>query len=201
MLPTHALTGMALALPVFVIAPEFASVVLVAGFLGGVFPDLDLYAGHRRTLHYPSYYPVFTVFALSLAILVPSVATVGMTTFLLAASVHSVMDIFGGGLELRPWLETSERAVYDHYRGRWLAPKRWLQYDGSPSDLLVSVTLAVPLFFVLEGIFQAVVVATIGIAVVYATVRRALPSLATELIRFVPNPLQRYVPERYVKAS
>lgn len=201
MLPTHALMGMALALPVLMIAPEFAGVALVAGFLGGVFPDLDLYAGHRRTLHYPSYYPVLAVFALSLAIVAPSVATVGVTTFLLAASVHSVMDIFGGGLELRPWLRTSERAVYDHYRGRWLAPKRWVQYDGSPGDLLVSVTLAVPLFLVLEGVFQAAVIVIAGVAVVYTIVRRVLPSLATALVGMVPDPIRRYVPERYVETN
>ncbi|WP_122089327.1 metal-dependent hydrolase [Halalkalicoccus subterraneus] len=201
MLPTHALIGLALAGPLLVVAPEFTGVALVAGFLGGVFPDLDLYAGHRRTLHYPSYYPVLAVLALAIAIAAPSVATVGMATFLLGAGVHSVMDVFGGGLELRPWLETSERAVYDHYQGRWLAPKRWIRYDGAPGDLLLSASLAVPLFVALEGAFRTVVIATFGVAVGYATVRRVLPSLADRLVGAVPTPIRRYLPNRYVETA
>ena len=118
MLPTHALSGMALALPVVAAAPELAPVALVAGLLGGIFPDLDLYTGHRRTLHFPVYYSVVGLAATLTAVLVPMATTLAIAVFLLAVALHSVADSFGSGLELRPWEATSDRAVYDHFRGR-----------------------------------------------------------------------------------
>jgi len=121
MLPTHVLGGMLLAAPLVRVAPELAPIGFVAGFLGGLFPDLDMYVGHRKTLHFPVYYSAFAALALFAALAVPSAATVGAALFLLGAAVHSVADMYGGGLELRPWEGNSDRAVYDHYRGTWIA--------------------------------------------------------------------------------
>jgi len=103
MLPTHVLGGMLLAAPLVRVAPELAPIGFVAGFLGGLFPDLDMYVGHRKTLHFPVYYSAFAALALFAALAVPSAATVGAALFLLGAAVHSVADMYGGGLELRPW--------------------------------------------------------------------------------------------------
>lgn len=202
MLPTHALWGMALAIPVAFVAPEFAGPALVAGLLGGIFPDLDMYIGHRKSLHYPVYYSVLTVPALAIAGLTPSVATVVTAFFLVGAAVHSLADIFGGGLELRPWEATSDRGVYDHYRNRWIAPRRWIRYDGSPGDLLVSLTLALPLLIALDGVLRQVVIVTVAVATVYTAVRRLLPTLAAALVDDVltprlPDRLLTYVPTRY----
>jgi len=58
MLPTHALAGTVLTLPVALPAPEDAPVVFVAGLFEGVLPDPDRYTGHRRTLHVRVYYSV-----------------------------------------------------------------------------------------------------------------------------------------------
>jgi hypothetical protein len=206
MLPTHALGGMALALSVVFTAPEFAGVALGAGFLGGVLPDLDLYAGHRKLLHYPVYYSVLALLALAVAGLFPSAVTVSVTFLLVGAAVHSVTDILGGGLELRPWRGTSDRAVYDHYRNRWIAPERWIQYDGSPRDLLVSITLAVPLLTALDGLLRRVVVLTLAVAFVYTTVRRLLPAVVAALVDEVlaprlPDHLLAHVPSRYREAD
>jgi len=206
MLPTHALVGMALAMVVGVVSPEFASLALVAGFLGGVFPDLDMYAGHRKSLHYPVYYSALTLPAVAMAGLLPSGATVFTACFLVGAAVHSVTDIFGGGLELRPWEATSDRAVYDHYRNRWIAPRRWLRYDGSPGDLLVAVAFAVPLLLTLDGLLRRVVIVSLVVAVVYTALRRSLPTLAATLVRDVltprlPDHLLTYVPARYHEAD
>ncbi len=61
----------------------------------------------------------------------------------------------------QPWLGTSERAVYDHVRGRWRPPKRWIQYDGAPADVGLTVLAGAPLFVVLDGPFRWVVAAAL----------------------------------------
>jgi len=202
MLPTHAIAGMVLALPVAYVSPEFGVVALVAGLVGGVVPDLDLYAGHRKTLHYPVYYPLLALVALALAVALPTVPTVAGAFVLLGAAVHSVADAFGGGLELRPWEATSDRAVYDHHNRRWIAPRRWVHYDGSPGDLFLSVALAVPLLVTLDAPLRWLVVGALTVAAVYTAVRRVLPSLAVLLVDRVlapvaPERVLSYVPTRY----
>lgn len=204
MLPTHALGGMALGLGAAAVVPEFTGVAVVAGLLGSVFPDLDMYAGHRKTLHYPVYYSLLAAGVFVTATLVPAAVTVGAALFVLGAATHSVTDVFGGGLELRPWEATSDRAVYDHYRGRWLAPQRWVSHDGSPGDCLLSVALGVPLVVALEGTLQGVVVASLAVGLLYTAVRRALPAVADALLGelllpAVPESLLVYVPERYLQ--
>lgn len=199
MLPTHALWGMALAVPVVVLAPEFAGIALVAGFLGGIVPDLDMYVGHRKTLHYPVYYSALAIPMAVTAILVPTGVAVGVAFFLLGASSHSVSDVFGSGLELRPWEATSDRAVYDHHRDRWIAPRRWIRYDGSPEDLVVSVAIAVPLLTVVEGNLRWIVVATLAVGAVYTVTRRILPGVAVFLVQTLPDHALAYVPARYLE--
>jgi hypothetical protein len=197
MLPTHALVGMALALPVALGVPEFAPAALAAGFLGGAFPDLDLYAGHRKTLHYPVYYSALVPPALVATALVPSPATVAAGAFLLAAATHSVADVFGSGLELRPWEGESRRAVYDHHRDRWIAPRAWIRYDGAPEDLLLATVVALPLLAVVEGPFTFLVAGGLAVATVYAAVRRALPPIAERLVAALPPWTTPYLPDRY----
>jgi len=203
MLPTHALSGMLLALPVAVLAPEQAGVALATGLVGGVLPDLDLYAGHRKTLHYPVGYSLLAGVAALAVVVAPSPATVGAALLFAAAASHSLLDALGGGLELRPWEATDDRAVYDHLRGRWIAPRRWVRYDGAPEDLLLSVGLAVPLWLHVDGPFRRVVAAALVVAVVYAVTRRALPRVARTLVTEVlpgrvPPSLLTRLPDRYV---
>lgn len=202
MLPTHALAGMALALPVALAVPELAGLALLAGFVGGILPDLDLYAGHRKTLHYPFYYSLAALVAVAAALVYTSAVTVAVALVLLGAALHSVTDVFGGGLELRPWEGTSQRAVYDHYRGEWIPPRRWVAYDGSPGDLALSVVLAVPLLVAVEGALSMVVLAALTVAVVYTALRRVLPAVAELLVTQVLEPrlparLLAHVPARY----
>ena len=197
MLPTHALVGIAIALPVTLTFPEFAPAALIGGFLGGIFPDLDLYTGHRRTLHYPTIYPLLVGPAAIGALAFPSVLTVGLALAIVGAAAHCRMDIYGSGLELRPWEQTSEKAVYDHVQKRWIEPRRLVSYDGSPGDLAIATAVGVPLFVVVETPFAMAVAAAIGIGVVYTFTRRYLADLAPVVFGRVPAPLARYVPERY----
>lgn len=201
MLPTHALAGMAAALPFALAVPELGGVALLAGFVGGLVPDLDLYAGHRKSLHYPVYYPLLAVPALAGAVLAPTPALVVAAFVLLGAALHSAMDVFGGGLELYPWAATSERAVYDHFRGRWLAPRRLIPYDGSGEDLLLAGLLALPLLAFAGPALRWPVGAALLVAAVYTAVRRHLPGVARWLLETadgrLPDRALARVPERY----
>lgn len=197
MATTHALVGMALALPVAYAVPELAPVVLVAGLVGGLFPDLDLYVGHRKTLHYPVYYPIAAGLALVWALLSPGILTVALATFLLGAATHAVMDAFGGGLEMRPWLQTADRAVYDHYRGRWIAPKRGIRYDGAPEDLLLAVSAAVPMVVVLDGLLYELVVLLVVVSAGYALVRKRVVRITMWVVPRLPTRIRAQLPSRY----
>jgi hypothetical protein len=199
MATTHGLAGLALGALTLGIAPEYAPAAMLAGFAGGVFPDLDLYGEHRKTLHFPVYYSVAAFAALAVALAVPTTGTVAVAVFLLAAALHSVTDIFGGGLELRPWEGNSERAVYSHFHGRWLRPRRWVGYDGAPGDLALASALALPpLAFVDSAFVGPLVAVALGVSGAYALVRKRLPDLAEILAAQVPDRIRPYVPDRYV---
>jgi hypothetical protein len=49
MATTHALVGVLLGSASLFVAPELAPIAVFAGLAGGVFPDFDLYSGHRKT--------------------------------------------------------------------------------------------------------------------------------------------------------
>jgi len=198
MLPTHVLAGLALATSLVALAPpEVAPAALVGAVLGSVLPDLDLYAGHRRTLHFPTGYVLAAGAAGLAAVLVPT-PPLAFAAFLLgAAALHCRMDRYGGGLELRPWEGRSERAVYDHVRGHWRRPKRWIAYDGAPGDLAVSALLALPLLFVHGTPWRVLVSGTLVVAVTYALLRRRLANLAPTVFEYAPEPVREYVPDRY----
>ncbi|MFB6072665.1 MAG: metal-dependent hydrolase [Halobacterium sp.] len=203
MATTHALVGLALAALVAPFAPEHAPLIAAAGLAGGVFPDLDLYAGHRRTLHFPVYFPLAAVAAAGVAVLAPGAWTIGAAVFLAAAAAHSASDALGGGLELKPWEATSDRAVYSHFHGRWIRPRRLVRYDGAPEDVAVAALVGVPAALAYGPLasgpaVQRVVLAALGVSAGYAAVRKHLPALADRLLAAVPDDLRRHVPERFV---
>lgn len=200
MATTHALVGAAIAAAAATVLPGTAPVALAAAVAGSVFPDLDLYVGHRRTLHYPAYYWVAVAAALVLAALSPTPLAVAAVLFLLGAAVHSSMDAFGGGLELRPWEGNSERAVYDHLNGRWLPPRRWVPYDGSPEDLLLAGVLSVPAFLAFDGepLVRVGLAGTLLVSAAWVVLRRRVASASERLATALPASVRAYVPERFL---
>jgi hypothetical protein len=204
MATTHVLVAAGVASLTALVAPEYAPAAAAAAGLGGLFPDLDIYAGHRRTLHFPVYASGTALAALALAVTTTSAVTVAVAAFLVGAALHAAMDALGGGLELRPWEGRSERAVYSHYHGRWLSPRRWVRYDGAPEDLLVAAMAAVPTALLVDGALP-VVAAILGVSTVYVTLRRRLAALwarlADALVPRLPPTLQHRVPERFVDAD
>lgn len=197
MLPTHALVGLALASPLVVLAPDLAPAALAGALVGSTVPDLDLYADHRRRLHYPTGYALAAAPAVATAALVGTPLAVAIAFLLVGAALHCRMDRYGGGLELRPWEGTSDRGVYDHVRGRWLAPKRWISYDGAPGDVLLAALLGVPLVAGLDGPFRWVALVALLVGGAYGLLRRRLADLAPRVLAQVPRPVAVYAPDRY----
>ncbi|ELY48625.1 hypothetical protein [Natronorubrum bangense] len=183
MATTHVFAGLAVVAPIAYAAPEFAIALAVGAILGGLAPDFDLVAVHRRTLHFPLSGLAVVVPAVGIAVSVPSSATVGFAAFAVAAWLHAASDAIGGGPEMDPWNDRSERAVYDHVRGRWIRPRRWIRYDGAPEDAALAVVLAIPAVLVFDDWISAVVLGGVAVSLVYALVRR-------ELVAWVPDWLE-----------
>jgi len=199
MAPTHALAGLLLSVPVALAAPEFAVVAAVAGFVGGVFPDLDMPGEHRRTLHFPVYYTLAAVAVGVVALLVPSVGTVGGALFLAAAAAHSLADALGGDLELRPWEQRGDRGVYSHYHREWWRPRRWVRYDGAPEDAVATVGLGLLALAAYDGVFDAIVAGTVAVGLVYAVLRRRIVDWGERAVDALPEAAVDRMPDSLIE--
>ncbi|WP_121822922.1 metal-dependent hydrolase [Halostella salina] len=180
MVTTHAFAGLALASAVVAVAPELAVPAAVGGAAGGVFPDLDIVSAHRKTLHFPVYYSLLAVPTVGIAVAAPDPLTVAVALFLVSAAIHSVSDAVGGGLELKPWEGTSERAVYVHPTGTWVRPRQWIRYDGSPEDFVLGAVVAVPALLTFDGTVRTAVIAALATSLVYTVVRKRIVEYAPE---------------------
>ena len=88
--------------------------------------------------------------------------------------------VVGGGTGFDPWTNPIERAVFDHWHGRWIRPRRWIRYDGAPEDAAVGVVLAIPVLVVFDGPVRSLVALGLLCSVGYALVRRRLPAWIDE---------------------
>jgi len=198
---THALAGLALGTLVVPLAPALGPTAIAAGLLGGLAPDLDVFATHRRTLHFPLYGPPVAVIAAVPALLVPAPLTVFVAVFVAAAALHAVMDVAGGGLGLEPWRTDDDRAVYCHALGRWIRSRGPIAYDGAPADFLLALGLGVPLLVVSSVPLQVVVAGLLGIAAAYTAVRKRFVPILAALLRVLPRPLWFLLPPRMREAA
>ena len=179
MIFTHVLLGGLLGTGIGLLYPDLMVFAVGAGFIGGAAPDLDMIFTHRRTLHYPILWSVASVPLGIVAFIWPGPGTMGAFSFLLAAATHSLTDILGGGKEMRPWLETDDRAVFNHVAGRWIAPRR-IFYDGSGTDLVLSMVLALLLYRILPSRYGVLIIGLGALAVVYTILRRWITQQISE---------------------
>ncbi|MFP9190286.1 metal-dependent hydrolase [Natronosalvus vescus] len=174
MATTHVFVGLVLVAPVAVAAPDLATPLAVGAIVGGLLPDVDLVLTHRKTFHFPVLGAAGAVSAATLAAVAPSPFTAGIAACAASAWIHAASDALGGGPEMDPWTNPSDRAVYDHARGRWIRPRRWIRYDGAPEDALLASALAVPAFVVFSGPIRTVVAVALAVSLGYTLVRRRL---------------------------
>ncbi|SFB79170.1 hypothetical protein SAMN05444422_10231 [Halobiforma haloterrestris] len=178
MATTHVFVALVAVAPFAVVAPEFALPLSIGAVLGGLAPDLDVLFDHRRTLHFPVAGFPSALVAGAIALETRSPTAVGLAAFALGAWLHAGSDAIGAGPELDPWNNSSDRAVYDHVRGRWIRPRRWIRYDGAPEDAGLAVSLGVASLFVFDGWMTPVVVAGVAISLCYALFRRRIAEWA-----------------------
>lgn len=181
MTTTHAVVGALVGGATAAVGPVPTTTALVVGFVGGTLPDADLVATHRRSLHFPVYASVATVLAAFVAAVVATPATMLVVVFLVAFAVHCLMDVFGGGVEVRPWEATSDRGVYDHYGDRWIAPRRWVRYAGAPEDLLVATAAGLPVLAVATGGTRTVLAVVLTVSAGFTVFRRRLAGVSERL--------------------
>ena len=182
---THVLVGIVLAAIVSLQVPINPTTLVVAGLVGGGFPDIDLLLMHRKTLHFPVIYSAISLFLLIGYLLSDSVVVLALLLGVAAAALHSLMDVLGGGKEMRPWRETDDRAVYNHVTKEWVRPLR-LFYDGSMPDLLLAISLGAIAVWILPGRLWPLLFGLVLLSIVYTVLRRAVT---------------RWIPERYATFS
>ncbi|RQG88998.1 metal-dependent hydrolase [Natrarchaeobius halalkaliphilus] len=174
MATTHVFAGLAAVAPVALVVPEFAGPLALGAVVGAIAPDFDLVLEHRRTLHFPVAGLVIATPLAAVALVATATFTVALAAVAFTAWLHAASDALGGGPEMDPWNDRTERAVYDHVRGRWIEPRRVVRYDGAPEDAILALSLAAPVLVIFDGWVTAVVAVGVPITVVYALLRRRL---------------------------
>lgn len=190
MATTHAYIGLAAAVASLPVTARHAPAtsVLLAAFVGGLVPDLDLVTSHRKTLHFPVLYPVAGCALLGLSGVVGGQAVFVFGIALASSGLHSLSDVLGGGVGYEPWEQSSSKAVYNHVLGRWHRPRRIVRYSGAPEDFVLCAAVAIPVILspLLGPPVRALLLATLVGSGVYAVSRRRLPGIAASLRSVLP---------------
>jgi hypothetical protein len=186
---THGLASLALvALATPALSESVGPPLLAAAFFGGLAPDLDLVAEHRKSLHFPAGYSLLAAIFSAWFAVSPSLAVLLAAVTVGAAALHAWSDVLAGSVEPAPWNPTTERAVYNHARGGWHRPRRLVRYSGAPEDGLLAVGLAtVALLAPATGpTADAALLWLIVVAGAYVLARKRLTSLRSRLAALAP---------------
>ncbi|QSX00186.1 metal-dependent hydrolase [Haloterrigena alkaliphila] len=201
---THGFMALAAAVLLLPALGESAGpVLLAAAFLGGLAPDADLVASHRKTLHFPVWLSVAALALSSLVVVTGSPAVFVLTVAVGAAALHSVSDVLGGSAEREPWNPVTENGVYNHVLGRWHRPRRYVRYSGAPEDFLVCLAFAV--VAIDSGLTapaaDRALLALVAFAGVYALCRKRLAAIGSAVSSLVPTRLRAVLPTVRVEES
>ncbi|RXK48006.1 metal-dependent hydrolase [Halorientalis pallida] len=186
---THGLASLALVALATPALSEYAGPpLLAAAFFGGMAPDLDLVAEHRKSLHFPVGYTLLAAIFTAWAAVSPSPGVLLCTVAVGAAALHAWSDVLAGSVEPAPWNPTSEQAVYNHALGRWHRPRRLVRYSGAPEDGLLAVGLAaVALLTPATGpTADAALLWLLVVAGAYVLARKRLTELRSRLAALTP---------------
>ncbi|WP_235007181.1 metal-dependent hydrolase [Haloarcula mannanilytica] len=190
MATTHAFMTVAIAALAVPALSEYAAppLVLAAAFVGGLAPDFDMLASHRKTLHFPVYFPVLAAGVLSAGFAAGSTPLVLAGVAVAAAAVHSLSDVFAGSPEAEPWNPTTDIAVYNHALGRWHRPRRYVRYSGAPEDfLLAAACVAVAVLSPATGVWaDSALVALLTVTGLYTAARKHLTTIAATARSLLP---------------
>lgn len=186
---THGLASLTLVAFATPVLSEYAGPpILAAAFLGGVAPDLDLVAEHRKSLHFPVGYTLLVAIFTGWFAVSPSPGVLLAAVTVGAAGLHAWSDVLAGSVEPAPWNPTTEKAVYNHALGRWHRPRRLVRYSGAPEDGLLAVGFAaVALLAPATGpTADAALLWLTALSVVYVIARKRLTDLRSHLAALVP---------------
>lgn len=190
MIFTHILIGVLLAA---VSSLYFSNPLLLvaSGAIGGALPDLDMLWIHRKTLHYPVGYSVLSSILFVIYLLSDISTVLVLATGVFAASLHSLMDILGGGKEMRPWEKTDDRAAFNHITGEWISARR-IFYDGSFPDFVLAMLSGVAAILILPSKFTILIVFLLVLSLVYMFSRKYI----TEVIPREYPTFSSYIQEK-----
>ncbi|EMA34328.1 hypothetical protein C444_02296 [Haloarcula japonica DSM 6131] len=190
MATTHAFMTVAVAALAMPALSEYAAppLVLAAAFVGGLAPDFDVVASHRKTLHFPVYFSVLATALLGGGLVTGTTPLILAGVAVAAGAVHSLSDVFAGSPEAEPWNPTTDIAVYNHLLGRWHRPRRYVRYSGAPEDfLLAAACAAVAVLSPATGVWaDSALVALLSATGLYTAVRKHLASIAATTRSLLP---------------
>jgi len=179
---THALSGATVGAVLGAAVPDLLAPAVVVGFVAGMLPDLDLLWTHRRTTHFPTYGVVVALESVGFAVVSGRPLALLLVVAAVSIALHPLFDVLCGGVEVRPWEATSEEAVYDHARRRWLRPRRVVRYAGAPEDLALAVGVSLPALLVTTGALRGGLVVVLVVSALFVAVRRRLVGVSARLV-------------------